>query len=241
MRDDDLKSLRDVYKQVQSQMVANLAASNTAVFHSGEKGSSSEADWIEWCKTYLPKRYRIDKAFVVDSRDNFSDQIDMVIYDAQYSLLVFEHNNVKYVPAESVYCIFEIKQDLSKPNLDYAGDKAQSVRRLYRTSAPVPHAGGIHPPKELHFIPAGILTLKSSWTESLGDTFKANILSLVGNSSLQLGCVINEGAFSISDNGKIEISQRDVALISFYFKLLSCLQSIATVPVIDIKAYEHLL
>ena len=239
--DAGIMSLREVYKKVQSQMVASMTVSSEAVVHSGEKGDSSEADWIGWCKKYLPKRYRIDKAFIVDSEDNFSDQIDMVIYDAQYSLLVFEHNNVKYIPAESVYCIFEIKQELTKQYLEYAGNKAQSVRRLRRTSAPVPHAGGTYKPKKLHDIPAGILTLRSTWADPLGNTFKKNLLSLDGDNSLELGCVINEGAFSVSDNGEIEVSQKDVALISFYFKLLSCLQSIATVPVIDIRAYEGLL
>ena len=237
----DNKTLREVYKQIQSQMIAKLTVSNTAILHSGEKGTSSETDWLHWCKSYLPKRYQVDKAFVVDSKDNFSDQIDMVIYDAQYSLLVFEHNNVKYVPAESVYCIFEIKQELNKTHLDYAGDKAQSVRRLYRTSAPVPHAAGVHEPKKLHFIPAGILTLNSSWTDPLGDTFKENFFSLCDQKSLQIGCVINEGSFSITENGDLDISKKDVALISFYFKLLSCLQKIATVPVIDIESYAILL
>ena len=236
-----MKSLREVYKQVQYQMAAKLSASNEAVFHSGEKGSSSEADWIEWCRTYLPKRYRIDKAFIVDAQDNFSEQIDMVIYDAQYSLLVFEHNNVRYVPAESVYCIFEIKQEITKQYLDYAGEKAQSVRRLHRTSAPVPHAAGTYPPKKLHFIPAGILALNSSWSDPLGDTFKNNLLSLNGDSSLQLGCVINAGAFTVSEKGEFDKSPKDVAIISFYFRLLSCLQKIATVPAIDIEAYERLL
>ena len=104
------KSLREVYKQIQLEMTSKLTVSNAAIHHNSEKGSSTEADWVNWCKIYLPKRYQVDKAFVVDSKDNFSDQIDMVIYDSQYSLLVFEHNGVKYIPAESVYCIFEIKQ-----------------------------------------------------------------------------------------------------------------------------------
>jgi hypothetical protein len=234
-------SLCEVYKQVQSQMITKLTVSNAAISHCVEKGTSSEADWVSWCKTYLPKRYQVDKAFVVDSKDNFSEQIDMVIYDAQYSLLVFEHNNVKYVPAESVYCVFEIKQELNKSHLDYAGDKAQSVRRLFRTSAPVPHAGGVYEPKKLHSIPAGILTLNSSWSDPLGDTFKENKLSLREDRYLQISCIINAGYLKKKKNSIIDTSKKDVALISFYFKLLACLQQIATVPVIDIEAYSNLL
>ena len=234
-------SLREVYKQVQFEMVTKLTVSNVAINHSGEKGGSSETDWVNWFKSYLPKRYQVDKAFVVDSKDAFSDQIDVVIYDAQYSHLVFEHNNVKYVPAESVYCVFEVKQELNKPHLDYAGDKAQSVRKLYRTSSPIPHAGGTYPPKKVHFIPAGILTLNSSWSEPLGNTFKNNLLSLIGDNSLQLGCVIHEGAFYRDEKDHIDVSPKDWALISFFFTLLACLQKIGTVPAIDIDAYARLL
>ena len=234
-------SLREVYKQVQSQMAANLTASNVAILHSGEKGSSSEADWVSWFKKYLPKRYQVDKAIVVDSQDGISEQIDVIIYDAQYSHLVFEHNNVKYVPAESVYCVFEVKQKLTKQYLEYAGNKANSVRRLHRTSTPIPYAGGVYDPKKLHFIPAGILTLNSYWAEPLGATFKKNLLSLTGDKSLELGCVINEGAFMLSKNGDIKISSKENALISFFFSLLSCLKEMATVPAIDIDAYANLL
>jgi hypothetical protein len=38
-----------------------------------------------------------------------------------------------YIPAESVYAVFEVKQDV-KGNIDYAAQKVESVRRLKRTS-----------------------------------------------------------------------------------------------------------
>ena len=236
-----MTSLREVYKQVQSKMAANLTASNVAIHHSGEKGSSTETDWISWFKSYLPKRYQVDKAIVVDSKDDMSDQIDAVIYDAQYSHLVFEHNNVKYVPAESVYCVFEVKQKLTKQYLGYAGEKANSVRRLHRTSTPIPHAGGVYEPKKLHFIPAGILTLNSTWADPLGDIFRKNLLSLDGDKSIQFGCVVNEGAFSLSEKDVLKKSSKETALISFFFTLLSLLKEMATVPAIDIDAYANLL
>jgi hypothetical protein len=47
--------------------------------HSGTKGDASEAVWLQMLSTYLPQRYRADKAFVVDSKGVFSDQIDVVV------------------------------------------------------------------------------------------------------------------------------------------------------------------
>ncbi|MCL2571363.1 MAG: hypothetical protein FWE11_03090 [Defluviitaleaceae bacterium] len=233
-------SLIDVYANVQNIMTAKLLASRTAIPHSGEKGAASERSWVEWFRTYLPRRYKVDKAFVVDSENNRSKQIDIVIYDAQYSHLVFEHEGVHYVPAESVYAVFEVKQDL-KPYLDYAGNQAESVRKLKRTSVPIPHAGGIYKAKEPHFIPAGILTTNSSWADPLGVTFEEHLLALEGDKSLQCGCVIQEGAFTCSSDGIITKSNKEQSLISFFFDLLLLLQSLATVAAIDINAYAEMI
>ncbi|GMO32675.1 MAG: hypothetical protein Ta2B_13520 [Termitinemataceae bacterium] len=235
--------LAEIYNSLQDEMIAKLSASRAAIPHSAEMGSASEGDWISWFKEYLPKRYQTDKAFVVDSEDNISQQIDAVIYDAQYSHLVFKHNGTLYVPAESVYAGFEVKQELNKGYLEYAGEKAKSVRALKRTSAPIPHAGGVYPAKNPHFIPSGILTVTSSWADPLGTTFKDNMLALQGNQSLQLGCVIKEGAFTVKDSTDttIEISGKENSLVAFFFDLLLRLQSLGTVAAIDIGAYANAL
>jgi len=231
--------LRDIYTSLQNEMVAKLLASRTAIGHSSEKGDATEGDWVEWFNEYLPKRYCVNKAFVVDSEDNISEQIDIVIYDAQYSHLVFRHQGTRYIPAESVYAVFEVKQELNKYNLDYAGDKVESVRKLKRTSVPIRHIGGLNPPNQPHFIPAGILTVSSIWKDPLGATFKKNVLSLKKNKSLQCGCVIQDGAFNINENKKIAINNKEQSLVCFFFDLLLQLQAIGTVTAIDIKAYAQ--
>ena len=63
-------------------------------------------------KTYLPERYRADKAYVVDSKGAFSDQIDVVVYDRQYSPFIFTYENETIIPAESVYAVFEAKRQM---------------------------------------------------------------------------------------------------------------------------------
>ncbi len=62
--------------------------------------------------TYLPHRYRADKAFVVDSKGVFSEQIDVVVYDRQYSSFIFQYEGQTIVPTESVYAVFEAKQTI---------------------------------------------------------------------------------------------------------------------------------
>ncbi len=130
--------------------------------------------------TYLPQRYKAENAFVVDSLGNFSDQIDVVIFDRQYSPFIFRYENQTIIPAESVYAVFEAKQTANADMVKYAQAKVATVRRLHRTSLPIPHAGGTYPPKQLIPILGGLLTFESDWSPPLGPSFEKALLGDIG-------------------------------------------------------------
>ena len=104
---------------------------------------------------YLPKRYQAATAHIVDSQGNFSQQIDVVVFDRQYSPFIFNYEGQTIIPAESVYGVFEAKQSVNARMVAYAQEKVASVRRLRRTSLPIPYAGGTYPPKPLSQSSAG--------------------------------------------------------------------------------------
>ena len=226
-----------LFKGMQTQMLATLELGRAQITHNGEMGEAAEESWRKWLKDYLPKRYRVDKAIVVDCDGNTSDQIDIVIYDGQYSYFVFKHEQVIYVPAESVYAVIEVKQDLTKANLDYAGGKAESVRKLKRTSVEIPFAAGKYRPKPLHNILAGIITIESTWSNPLGDTLRKNLRNLSDGCRIDFGCALKQGAFWVEYEPKFKMrkSATDEALLFFFLQLLMKLQSIGTVPAIDIE------
>lgn len=236
-------NMRDMFKRMQAQMLTTLELGRTQIIHNGEMGEAAEESWRKWLREYLPKRYRVDKAIVVDCDGNTSDQIDIVIYDSQYSYFVFRHEQVIYVPAESVYAVIEVKQDLNKAHLEYAGNKAASVRKLRRTSVEIPFAAGKYRPKPLHDILAGIITIESTWKDPLGDTLKTNIRSLSPEQKIDFGCAIKHGAFWVEWEPKFLLmkSAEDESLMFFFLQLLMKLQSIGTVPAIDIAEYAKSL
>ncbi len=235
--------LRDLFKTMQTKMLATLELGRSQITHCGEMGEASEESWRKWLRDYLPKRYRVDKAIVVDCDGNTSDQIDIVIYDSQYSYFVFKHEQVIYVPAESVYAVIEVKQDLTKKHLDYAGGRAESVRKLRRTSIEIPFAAGKYRPKPLHSILAGIITIESTWTDPLGDTLRNNLRILSDDCRIDFGCALKQGAFWVEYEPKMVVkkSATDEALLFFFLQLLMKLQSIGTVPAIDIREYAKSL
>lgn len=237
----DNVSIQFLFQDLQKQMKAQLETNRNHIPHPGSKGDSSEDNWIAWLNTYLPNRYKAEKAHVIDHKGKMSEQMDIVIYDPQYSLFVFNQNGVVYIPAESVYAVFEVKQNLNKGQIEYASKKIESVRQLERTSAPIYYAKGQYPAKPLFEIIGGIITLTNDWT-SLGDPFYKAILSCSDNKKVNIGCCIGSGSFAInySDNA-IECNKSDAedALIFFFLNLIEMLQKLGTVPAIEIAKYYH--
>jgi hypothetical protein len=163
------------------------------------------------------------------------------VFDRQYSPFIFHFQNQTIIPAESVYAVFEAKQTIDAPLVKYAQEKAASVRRLHRTSLPIPYAGGTYPPKPLNRIIGGILTLQSEWSPPLGTALKAALEGAPADERLELGCVAAHGVFSLDDASAYSLTPQDKPATAFLFELIARLQAVATVPMIDVRAYAEWL
>ena len=237
--DNDVTWLRDALVGVQTKLSAHISLASQSISHAGTMGSVNEEHWLEVFRAYLPNRYDVASGIVVDSRGNKSDQIDIVVFDRHFTPTLLDQKSHRYIPAEAVYAIFECKPTIDKKYIAYAEAKAASVRRMYRTSVPISHAGGVHPPKLQFAVVAGLLAAKASWVDGLGDSFRRNLT--VGEfSSLDCGCALVDGCFDIHD-GTLMISKEQGALMYFLFRLLSRLQSLGSVPAIDWSAYGRII
>lgn len=259
-------NIAQLFTGLQNQMVAQLNTNRESITHAGSKGDSLENVWIEWLRKYLPNRYSVDKAMVIDSDGNVSHQIDLVIYDQQYTPFVFTQNGMHYIPAEGVYAVFEVKPQLKgKVKGDnffqYAGKKIESVRRLKRTSVGIINAGIPVRPRPLTKILGGILASTSGYTEKDNKTIETHLKNLKGFQTMELGCAVNLGSFYVNYSGienndnmdfpdrfrqyyservieSINFSKREDSLITFFLQLTRYLQqSIGTVAAIDLNAY----
>jgi hypothetical protein len=210
--------------------------------HPVAKGDASETVWLELLQTYLPQRYQAATAHVVDSKDMFSDQIDVVVFDRQYSPFIFRYQGQTVIPAESVYAVFEAKQSINAREIDYAQKKVDSVRRLHRTSLPIPYAKGTYPAKPLIPILGGILTFESDWTPAFGQPLSEALGVGGAETRLDIGCIAAHGYFSLNqETNAYETFAGGKAATAFLFKLISQLQFSGTVPMIDVQAYAQWL
>lgn len=255
---ESMIDLKEMFAGLQTEMNAALNINRFAIHHQGSKGDATEDKWIEFLRTYLPKRYNVDKAMVIDHEGNVSQQIDIVLYDVFYTPFIFNHDGFKYIPAEGVYAVFEVKQDI-KNNIEYAGKKIESVRKLKRTSIPMICTGCTHSARPLSPIIGGILSSTSSYEQT--KTIEESLKKLTGMQSLDLCCCADKYSFYIEydkrfakfkgtetkdindhyDSRKITAinfnRHPENSIFTFFLQLVQYLKLIGTVPAIDINAY----
>ncbi|WP_206207816.1 DUF6602 domain-containing protein [Virgibacillus profundi] len=228
-----MTSIKILLENKQKALMAKLEAD---INHPTSKGDNSEGAWINFFRSFLPSKYAVDKGFVFDSTGNMSEQIDVIIYDSLYAPLIFETEaGEKFITAESVYAVFEVKQELNKGYLEYAHKKIMSVQNLYRSSRPMIVAGKPVKARNLTKVIGGILSSNSISFDSIKS-------HLTHYPSIDLGCAINQFSFlTIKDDYRnivdIAKSNEDEVILSFFFIILDELYKIGTVPAVDIRNY----
>ncbi len=242
-------SLDKVFSTISTPLKAILYESSSVIEHDVTKGDASEFQWLKYLKTYLPKRYTADKGFVIDSDGLISEQQDIIIYDRQYTPTLLDQEGVLYVPAESVYGVIEVKQELNREYVTYAGQKIASVRKLKRESVEFTAAGATGAaclktdPK--HII-GGLVCLKSGWADGIDSTSLLPALDQVKGIDQQIDivCCLGYGSFVAQYNStgiKLRKSYPEAALVFFFLNLLTQLRTLATVCAIDYDKYSKSL
>lgn len=246
---DGKKFLRDALALEQDALAKQLELSKHSITHNGVMGEVNEHHFIRVLRQYLPRRYCVDQGIVIDCNGVTSDQIDVIIYDPQYTPTLLDQQDHRYILAEAVYAVLEVKPQINKKNLHYAAAKARSVRSLKRTTVEIPHAGGTYPAKPLFPILAGIVAIKAEWKDGLqSSTFMKELDLLTGEETLSIGIALEDRAFERKygfqpdlRHGELCVSQREGSLAWFLFTLLKRLQELGTVPAVDWAAYRSVL
>ena len=232
-------SLSQLLSGLHEDIQQRLQISRKSFGHPGTKGDASETVWLKLLPAAaLPggdcpcgrQRGRVQRP---DRRGGVRSPVLPVH-------ILFEGQTI--IPAESVYAVFEAKQTVNADLVRYARRKVASVRRLHRTSLPIPHAGGTYPQKPLIPILGGLLTFESEWSPALGPPFEAVLKETDGDDRLDLGCFAAHGDFSFdAANGQYRFACGGKPATSFLFNLISRLQFSGTVPMIDVQAYGRWL
>jgi hypothetical protein len=98
------------------------------------------------------------------------------------------------------------------------------------------------PAKKPFTIIAGILATEVDWADGLGESFRENHSKLTDNRKLDCGFAASGASFDVFDgDSAYTFGPKANALAYFAFRLLSKLQTLATVPAVDWMAYAKTL
>ncbi|WP_238964026.1 DUF6602 domain-containing protein [Mycobacterium paraintracellulare] len=241
--------LHRAFLNKQAALDASFLGIRDVTRHPTTMGDQLEADWTGVLSDFLPTRYAVGPIFAVDHEGSMSEQIDVAVYDKHFSPQWFGGaNNVRFVPVESVYAVFEVKPKLNSTYIKAARKKAASVRRLKRTSAFIVHAGGRYERKRDETpIIAGILTNRTPWTDPKIKLSKYLTDDRGHESFLDIGIAMDSICFdytpTVTEGDKVTwprtYNEAGQQLIHFIVRLFRQLQSIGTVPAIDMELYER--
>lgn len=80
--------------------------------HHGVSGHFREALWMELFRGIVPQKYALAQGVIlIDSDGSQSREVDIAIYDEQYTPYVFRHKSVHFIPIEAVAAVIQCKSE----------------------------------------------------------------------------------------------------------------------------------
>lgn len=120
------------YNNLNKTMVGELEMASD---HHGISGSFREEMWMNFFGTIVPKKYTLAQGVkIIDSRGNISNEVDIAIYDEQYTPYVFQYGTLKFIPIEAVVVVIECKSKETTDKYEELERWVESIKKL--TPAP---------------------------------------------------------------------------------------------------------
>ncbi|MBN2982174.1 DUF6602 domain-containing protein [Cohnella algarum] len=127
------------YAHLERSIVSQLLLETPA--HPPTTGSYREYIWKELFEQVIPRKFCIDQGvFVLDSNGNISAEVDLAIYDEQYTPYIFNYGKMKFIPIEAVAVVVQCKSNTLK--LDELKSWCKSIAMLSTCSESVTRISG---------------------------------------------------------------------------------------------------
>ena len=122
--------LSELFGEISQKMKIDFQGITSRIEHNGEKGIARENTLENALKKYIPDKYIFSKGMIIDSKDEQSRQVDIIIHDKMHSPILLNLESTRIIPIESVYGVIEVKSRLTKNELTKAIKNVESVRKL---------------------------------------------------------------------------------------------------------------
>lgn len=103
--------------------------------HPGEIGTGRENVLKSILTKYIPKRYAVDSGFVIDTSIGKSEQMDIVIYEANHTPVFEVVDGKKFFPCETVVAVGQVRTKIgSRKVFQKCLNNIKSVKQLDRSN-----------------------------------------------------------------------------------------------------------
>ncbi|MEK4529883.1 DUF6602 domain-containing protein [Paenibacillus sp. FSL H8-0104] len=110
---DVLKRIYMNYDYSNRRMVEEMELSTE---HGGLTGGYREGMWLSFFRSIIPLKYQMAQGvIIIDSGGRVSQEVDIAVYDEQYTPYVFQYNTLKFIPIEAVVMVIECKSTSYEP------------------------------------------------------------------------------------------------------------------------------
>lgn len=104
---EDVKNIIKNYKTFEEEIIEQL---NYGAFHPTTIGGFREEIWKSLFERIIPKKFKIERSvFIMDSKGKVSNEVDLAIFDEQYTPYIFNYGKIKFIPIEAVAAVIECK------------------------------------------------------------------------------------------------------------------------------------
>lgn len=125
--------LDELLRSAAARMRSDL--SKQLVAHPGELGRDREEVVRAFLRRHLPKHYEVSTGFVFDADGQVSEQVDIVIADANVCPVFETVGGVRFFPCEAVVAVGQVKSSMTSEAVMHAAlANLESVKRLDRSA-----------------------------------------------------------------------------------------------------------
>ncbi|MGG1640437.1 DUF6602 domain-containing protein [Paenibacillus sp. NRS-1782] len=114
------------YRYLNQMMVEEI---DIASEHGTLSGNYREEMWIKFFRSIIPLKYSLAQGvIIIDSEKKRSMEVDIAVFDEQFTPYVFQYNTLKFIPIEAVAVAIECKS--TKWDEKKIKDWADSIKKL---------------------------------------------------------------------------------------------------------------
>lgn len=125
--ENTIKNLYENYLNIEKSIVKQLLLEVSS--HRLTQGSYRENVWREMFEQIIPKKFCIDQGvFIIDSHGKISKEVDLAIFDEQYTPYIFNYGKIKFIPIEAVSVVIQCKSDSLNNKILY--EWTESINKL---------------------------------------------------------------------------------------------------------------